>query len=72
MSGLLSAENVWLAAVLDFEPDAWVVGDKPCDTELGRGIGAKTILVRTGYGVSTKGKTFGPTLSSMTSWQRPT
>ncbi len=27
-----------------------VIGDKPCDIELGRGFGAKTILVRTGYG----------------------
>ncbi|HEX3148723.1 MAG TPA: HAD family hydrolase [Gemmataceae bacterium] len=29
---------------------AFVIGDKPCDIELGRSIGAATILVRTGYG----------------------
>jgi D-glycero-D-manno-heptose 1,7-bisphosphate phosphatase len=28
----------------------FVVGDKPCDIELGRGVGATTFLVRTGYG----------------------
>lgn len=28
----------------------WVVGDKPCDIELGRRLGAETFLVRTGYG----------------------
>ena len=34
-----------------FEPaESWVIGDKPCDIDLGRGIGARTILVRTGYG----------------------
>jgi D-glycero-D-manno-heptose 1,7-bisphosphate phosphatase len=27
-----------------------VVGDKPCDIQLGQAIGAKTVLVRTGYG----------------------
>jgi D-glycero-D-manno-heptose 1,7-bisphosphate phosphatase len=29
---------------------SFVVGDKACDVELGRGVGATTILVRTGYG----------------------
>jgi D-glycero-D-manno-heptose 1,7-bisphosphate phosphatase len=29
---------------------AFVVGDKPCDVDLGRGVGATTVLVRTGYG----------------------
>jgi D-glycero-D-manno-heptose 1,7-bisphosphate phosphatase len=29
-----------------------VVGDKPCDIDLGRGVGAFTILVKTGYGAS--------------------
>jgi D-glycero-D-manno-heptose 1,7-bisphosphate phosphatase len=39
------------AAKFRFEPaDAWVVGDKPCDIALGRGIGARTIFVRTGHG----------------------
>ena len=36
---------------LGFDPaGAFVIGDKPCDIELGRGVGATTILVRTGYG----------------------
>ena len=36
---------------LAFDPARTVViGDKPCDIELGRGVGATTILVRTGYG----------------------
>ena len=30
--------------------EAWVVGDKPCDIELARRCGARSILVRTGYG----------------------
>lgn len=39
------------AADLDFKAaDAWVVGDKPCDIELGREVAARTILVRSGYG----------------------
>jgi D-glycero-D-manno-heptose 1,7-bisphosphate phosphatase len=34
-----------------FDPrESFVVGDKACDVELGRRIGATTILVRTGYG----------------------
>jgi histidinol phosphatase-like enzyme len=36
---------------LRFDPRAaFIVGDKPCDIELGRAVGATTILVRTGYG----------------------
>ncbi|HEX8674364.1 MAG TPA: HAD family hydrolase [Longimicrobium sp.] len=31
-------------------PRSFVVGDKACDVELGSGVGATTILVRTGYG----------------------
>jgi D-glycero-D-manno-heptose 1,7-bisphosphate phosphatase len=39
------------ARELDFDPtDAFVVGDKPCDIELGKRLGATTLLVRTGYG----------------------
>ena len=39
------------AAELGFDPtDSFMVGDKPCDVELGRRIGACTFLVRTGYG----------------------
>jgi len=34
-----------------FTPEKCVViGDKPCDIELGHAVGARTILVRTGYG----------------------
>jgi D-glycero-D-manno-heptose 1,7-bisphosphate phosphatase len=39
------------AAALGFDPaDAFVLGDKACDVDLGRAVGATTILVRTGYG----------------------
>jgi D-glycero-D-manno-heptose 1,7-bisphosphate phosphatase len=30
--------------------DCFVIGDKPCDIDLGRSVGAFTVLVRTGYG----------------------
>jgi D-sedoheptulose 7-phosphate isomerase len=30
--------------------DAWVIGDKPCDIDLATRCGARSILVRTGYG----------------------
>lgn len=34
-----------------FDPaQSFVIGDKPCDVELGRRCGATTFLVRTGYG----------------------
>ena len=34
-----------------FSPqNAFVIGDKPCDIELGQRVGATTFLVRTGYG----------------------
>lgn len=34
-----------------FSPDeSFVIGDKPCDIDLGRAVGATTLLVRTGYG----------------------
>jgi len=34
-----------------FDPrDCFVVGDKRCDVDLGRNVGATAILVRTGYG----------------------
>lgn len=36
---------------LEFNPqDSFVIGDKPCDIELGQRVGATTLLVRTGYG----------------------
>ena len=39
------------AAEFHFEPCAcFVIGDKPCDIELGQAVAATTILVRTGYG----------------------
>lgn len=39
------------AAELGFVPaETFVIGDKPCDIELGQAVGAKTFLVRTGYG----------------------
>ena len=30
--------------------ESYVVGDKPCDIELGQNVGAVSIMVRTGYG----------------------
>ena len=39
------------AEELDFDPRwSFVVGDNVCDIELGRAVGATTLLVRTGYG----------------------
>lgn len=39
------------AGTLGFDPTAsFVVGDKPCDVDLGKRVGATTFLVRTGYG----------------------
>lgn len=39
------------AEELDFDPQAsFMIGDKACDIELGRRVGATTLLVRTGYG----------------------
>lgn len=39
------------AAEHGFDPlCAWMVGDKEVDIEMGHAVGAKTILVRTGYG----------------------
>lgn len=34
-----------------FDPkDAVMIGDKPCDVEFGRAVGAKTVFVRSGHG----------------------
>lgn len=43
---------LYLAAKeLGFDPQtSFVIGDKPCDIELGERVGATTFLVRTGYG----------------------
>lgn len=43
-------------AALDFKTDlkkSFVVGDNECDIDLGKNIGATTILVRTGHGTRT-------------------
>jgi D-glycero-D-manno-heptose 1,7-bisphosphate phosphatase len=41
-----------------FDPrQAWVIGDKENDVELGRAVGATTILVRTGYGKDYESRT---------------
>lgn len=43
---------------LNFDPKAaFVIGDKPCDIELGQRIGATTFLVRTGYGTQVAAET---------------
>ena len=42
---------------LGFDPKAgFVIGDKVCDVDVGRGVGAVTFLVRTGYGASMEKK----------------
>lgn len=44
-------------AAADFSADlkkSFVVGDNECDIELGKNIGATTILVRTGHGLKTE------------------
>jgi D-glycero-D-manno-heptose 1,7-bisphosphate phosphatase len=39
------------AKELDFDPKAcFIIGDQACDIELGKRVGATTLLVRTGYG----------------------
>ncbi|HXG51077.1 MAG TPA: HAD-IIIA family hydrolase [candidate division Zixibacteria bacterium] len=39
------------AGELGFKPElGFVIGDKPCDIEMGAAVGATTFLVRTGYG----------------------
>lgn len=38
---------------LGFKPsETFIIGDKPCDIDLGENVGATTFLVRTGYGAS--------------------
>jgi D-glycero-D-manno-heptose 1,7-bisphosphate phosphatase len=45
------------AADLGFDPrDSIVVGDKQADIALGQGVGASTVLVRTGWGEDTLAK----------------
>lgn len=46
------------ARALGFEPSsAVIVGDKPCDVELAHAVGAKGILVCTGYGQASAAET---------------
>lgn len=47
--GTLMVERA--AAALGFDPaTSWIVGDHAADLRLGRAVGARTILVRTGHG----------------------
>jgi D-glycero-D-manno-heptose 1,7-bisphosphate phosphatase len=47
--GTLMVERA--AAALGFDPaESWIVGDHAADMRLGRAVGARTILVRTGHG----------------------
>jgi D-glycero-D-manno-heptose 1,7-bisphosphate phosphatase len=42
-------------AELDFDPaQAFVLGDKACDVDLGRAFGATSFMVRTGYGAQAR------------------
>ncbi|MGQ0634645.1 MAG: D-glycero-alpha-D-manno-heptose-1,7-bisphosphate 7-phosphatase [Planctomycetaceae bacterium] len=45
---------------------AFVIGDKPCDIELGRAVGATTVMVRTGYGAHWAAELAGVALLSVT------
>lgn len=48
---------LFAAADLGFTPaECVVIGDKPCDVDLGRGVNATSILVRTGKGAASEGK----------------
>jgi D-glycero-D-manno-heptose 1,7-bisphosphate phosphatase len=51
LPGLLELAGLDLGFALS---DAVVVGDKACDISLGRVVGARTFLVRTGYGRQTE------------------
>ena len=49
------------AAELNFSPaEAFMIGDKECDVELGHRVGAFTILVTTGYGRTLVDSRTGP------------
>jgi len=51
------------AAEHGFTPDTCiVVGDKPCDIELGHRFGAPSVLVRSGYGDQYPGDALAPTV----------
>ena len=56
--GTLMVERA--AAALGFDPiEAWLVGDHGSDLRLGRAVGARTILVRTGHGEEELGRGAG-------------
>jgi len=45
------------AQELGFDPrESFVIGDKPCDVEMGQQVGATSILVRTGYGAQVESR----------------
>jgi D-glycero-D-manno-heptose 1,7-bisphosphate phosphatase len=51
-------------AVHGFDPrQAWVIGDKEVDIGLGHAVGAKSILVRTGYGKSYESETMADSVA---------
>ena len=54
-----------------FKPqDSFVIGDKPCDIELGQRVGASTVLVRTGYGAEVAAyKTVNPDFVVENLWE---
>lgn len=47
--GLLDLAAIGLGFKME---ECFVIGDKACDIDLGRGVGATTFLVRTGYGTA--------------------
>lgn len=49
----------------------FVIGDKPSDIELGRAVGATTLLVRTGYGALWAAQHEGATLLSLSHMSSP-
>ena len=54
-------------AAVDLDVDlarSWVVGDRDADVELARNVGARAVLVKTGYGR-------GELLWHASSWPRP-
>ena len=56
------------AAALGFDPRrSFLIGDKPCDIELGQAVGERPYVVRTGYGAEVEarvppGRTLWPTI----------
>lgn len=59
------------AKKFEFKPqDSFVIGDKPCDIELGQRVGASTVLVRTGYGAEVAAqKTVNPDFVVENLWE---